>query len=248
MTKAPIKRKKGRPPRHPSDVFKTKVWFRGVHLQTGMTAYALEKYFDHKTFSKSHSGGVVRPRKWDRYKNGKMIPKDDESSSSLITKVDKEIPGTAYWFRHIIWEVLKKEKSDTDGVNFALKLLDPAIQKLLFENKDNSEKIRPERRPFDEIVVQKIISLGTIDALTASILLAQEAECISSAEMRSLALKIYYGVQPSIAKTPEMELIYPELFSYIDQVYAQWLFVHTNIRARAVIRWQGFRNECWGDK
>ena len=73
---------RGRHKRTQTDVLRTRVWFIAVSLTSGWSAYKLETRFaPDKT--KKVDGKIIRPRRWDRYREGKMVPPDRPGTNSF---------------------------------------------------------------------------------------------------------------------------------------------------------------------
>lgn len=228
--------RRGRPPKSPVDLFRAQVWFAAVSLISGKSAYALELEFHPKSISRGPTG-IRRPRLWDRYKNGKVVVGDD-----LVARVEAAYPGTADWFHAPLWQAFKPRARTQDAINAELLRLGADVTGLMFK----PEMVgRRERLPFNEAAAAALADLGTLEALAAAMLLVQEAEAIASEPLRSLALSVYRQLMIVIKDYPPLREIYPVLFDLLDSTFPEWIYPQMNLRMRAVVFWQGYRDACW---
>jgi hypothetical protein len=228
-------RGRGRPTRCPVDSIRTRVWFQTVSLHTGMNAYALEKCF-HPLQVRYVDGKSVRPRLWDRYRDGVMIPKDKLGVDNLIDRVEEQVPLTAWWFRHVLWRALQPKRlsqEDIDGMLFAFP---NDIKAVLF---DDLQAKFPKQKPFNQEIVTQLSHLGHLDSLAIAILMVRKSELIASIELRDLALSLYHEIQPALMQLDELKKCFPDLFSYIDDQYPPWIYPSPNERMRVVIFSEG---------
>lgn len=230
--------RRGRPPRHPIDALRTQFWFNLVSQCAQKSAYHLEKEFHPESFRRDEAW-LVRSRRWDRYRDGKMVPKDE-----LIDRVEGVYPGCADWFRAPFWEAFKAGHLSQDEVSRRLLALEPGIPDLLFKPADG----RPtrERLPVTMAVADQLVAEGSLQAMAAAILLIRESEAIASESLRSLAIEVYFRLTYEVSQSyPPLREIYPHLFDYLDSQCMSWTFPHTNQRLQVLILWQGYRDKCW---
>lgn len=230
--------KRGRPKKSPVDSLRVRVWFEAVRLVSGLpSAYAIEKTLHPESFHRE-AGWVSRPQRWDRYETGNMVPK-----SELVAYAESVYPGTADWLYHPLWKALLPHARTQDGLNAELRTLGEEVCALLFRS--SLQPGRPDRLPFTEETAGMLSHLGSLEALAAAILLVHESAAIASEPLRALALHAYRTMQPAIAAYPPLRRMYPDLFSYIDVQYPEWVFPSANHRLRTVVFWEGYRDSCW---
>lgn len=235
---------RGRPPTHPVDRLRTRLWFHVVKLRSGLpSAYAIEMKLDGDRVRK-RDADVSRPTKWDFYRDGDKVPSDKPSPRNAIEQAETTFPGTAHWFRSPIWPVLRRERLDPRSIELALRGLQPEVVEILFEPEPREHESLPRQRLFDADCETRLAMLGSFDSLVAAVLLVALSEEIASPELREAALRIYHEIQPAIKARPEAEPFYPELFSWIDQRCKHWAFISPNQRMDVVIFWQGIQEEA----
>lgn len=230
--------RRGRPARHPIDTLRTQFWFNLVSQCAQKSAYHLEKEFHPENFRRNEAW-LVRSRRWDRYREGKMVPKDE-----LIDRVEGVYPGVADWFRAPFWEAFKVGTLSQDEVSRRLLTLEPGIPDILFKSADG----RPtrERVPVTDAVADQLVADGSLQAMAAAILLVRESEAIASEPLRSLAIEVYFRLTYEVSQNyPPLREIYPLLFDYLDCQCMSWTFPHANQRLQVLIFWQGYRDRCW---
>lgn len=237
-------RGRGRPPTHPVDRVRTKLWFKAVKHASGLpSAYALEMTFDGDHVRKRETD-VARPRKWDGYEKGAVVPTDKPGPRNAVEQAEARFPGTARWFRSPLWAYLRREAFDARRIEDALRTLEPAVVAVLFEAEVREHESAPRQRPFNDSSVQQLLALGSFDALVAAVLLAGLSEVIASPELRKRALHVYVEIQAQLRQMSIMEVIYPELFSLIDSRCKHWVYLSPNQRMDVVIFWRGVQAEA----
>lgn len=182
---------------------------------------------------------VARPRKWDGYEKGAVVPTDKPGPRNAVEQAEARFPGTARWFRSPLWAYLRHEAFDARRIEDALRALHPEVVAVLFEAKPREHEHAPRQRPFDSDGVRQLLAIAGFDALVAAVLLAALAEVIASPQLRERALHLYVELQAPLREVPELAGIYPELFSLIDQRYKHWVYLSDNQRMDVVIFWQG---------
>ena len=231
-------RGRGRPPTHPVDRVRTKVWFNAVKISSGLpSAYALEMAFDGDRVRK-RAKDVARPRKWDRYAKGKSVPADKPDPRNAVEQAEAKFRGTARWFRIAMWRWLRGESLDAHEIDRALRSLGPEVVSILFEAPRCGETKEPRMREFYPESVRILSNVGGFDALVAAVLLVALSEVIASPQLRERALQLYAELQAPLRQTPELASVYPELFSLIDQRCKHWIYVTPNQRFEIIMPWQ----------
>ncbi|WP_146164457.1 hypothetical protein [Agitococcus lubricus] len=200
-----------------------------------MSAYALEKCF-HPLQVRCVDGKSVRPRLWDRYRDGVMIPKDKPSVDNLIDRVEEHVPFTAWWFRHVLWRVLQPKLLSQEEIDEMLFDFPDDIKAVLF---DDLQAQFPKQKPFKQEIVAQLSNFRHLDSLAIAILMVRRSELIGSLELRDLVLSLYYAIQPALMQLNELELCFPDLFSYIDSQYPPWIYPSPSERMRVVVFSEG---------
>jgi hypothetical protein len=198
------------------------------------SAYAIEMALDGDRIRKRQTD-VARPRRWDGYEKGATVPNDSPGARNAIEQGEAKFPGAARWFRSPLWPYLKGEHFDARAIEDALRTLEPAVASVLFEAEPREHERDPRQRPFDEQSVQRLLNIGSFDALVAAVLLAGLSEVIASPELRERALQLYVEIQAPLRHMAEMNGIFPELFPLIDSRCKHWVYLSSNQRMDVVI-------------
>ncbi|HLP98654.1 MAG TPA: hypothetical protein VK149_09435 [Sideroxyarcus sp.] len=236
-------RKRGRPPTHPVDRLRTRLWFHVVKLRSELQSPgAIELKVDGEHVRK-RDVDVLRPTKWGFYEKGEKVPDDKPGPRNAIEQAEATFPGAARWFRSPIWAVLRGEKLDRRALELALQGLQNEVVEILFELKPREHEPSIQLKPFDADCESRLSMLGSFDALAATVLLAALAEEIASPELRETSLRIYFDLQSPIMEQPETRPFYAELFSLIDLRCKHWAFPSQNQRLDVVIFWQGVQDK-----
>ena len=223
----------GRKKQTECDFLRGMTWFRAVSVRAGnASAYALEKHFDPLLFSQ-RDGKLTRSKKWDRYRDGKRLP-SDHSPSEIVARVDRELPGTAKWFRSPLWTALDGPFPDRYVIDNLLRSLDD-VRHLMFGMQKWSGSTQLNRLPADEAFFENLLQIVSVDTLAAILLMAREAEVIASPELRASALNAYLKYQSTVRDMPEFSDLAEKLFWHIDLKIKHWSMIHPNQRMEIVI-------------
>lgn len=156
---------RGRPRREWADALRAQVWVLAVEKASGLKADALEAKFRALPDEKSTSG------LWNKYGRGDSTPKP-----ALIDKVEFVYPGTAWWFYHPLWRLLRTEPvtfAELKELFFCLNAETKAL--LVFEDRRQQFFWRTQEDIADTGAQLLQLEQG-MDVLCAFILLVQEAE------------------------------------------------------------------------
>lgn len=228
-------RGRGRPPTHPVNRLRTRLWFHIVKLRSGLpSAYAIEMKLDGERVRK-RDVDVSRPTKWDFYRDGDKVPDDKPNPRNAIEQAEAWFPGTARWFRSAVWPVLRGEKCDRNFVEHALRQLQPEIVEILFESTPREHESQPRQKAFDAENWQRLAALGNFDSLVVAVLFVALSEDIASPELRGSALRLYFELQHKLKAQPELAPFYEELFSWIDIRCKHWVYLSPSQRMDVVI-------------
>lgn len=232
---------KGRPPTHPVDRLRTRLWFHVVKLRSGLpSAHAIEMKLDGERIRKRGSD-INRPKKWESYRDGKKVPSDVPGPRNAIDQAESWFTGTARWFRSPLWPVLRGEKQDRFSIEHALRQLQPEVVDILFEPEPREYETQSRSRSFDAECMERLFKLGSFDCLAASVLWVALSEEIASPGLRKTALHLYFELQALLKNQPEIQPFYPELFSCIDMRCKHWAYPLPNQRMDVVIFWHGYQ-------
>lgn len=226
---------KGRPPTHPVDRLRTRLWFHVIKLRSGLpSAYAIEMKLDGELVRKRDTD-IARPAKWDFYRDGEKVPADKPGPRNSINQAEAYFPGTARWFRSPIWPILRGDKRDRNFIEHALRQLQPEIVEILFESAPREYESHPRLKAFDAEIIQRLTDFGDFDCLAAAILFVALSEEIASPELRNSALLLYFELQSKLKTLRELAPFYEELFSWVDTRCKHWVYLSSNQRMDVVI-------------
>ena len=94
----------------------------------------------------------------------------------------------------------------------------------------------PDRyRKFDEEAAYHLAEIGTLEALTALILLLKKSELISSHELRAMVLNAYHHCHQWLRVVPEIAPMANELIHSIDLNCKHWIYPSLEWRMEVVI-------------
>ena len=125
---APAKR--GRPPRDPVDVLRTKVWFASLKAISRLpSAYAIETAVCFPN-SRGRPGSGPRPRKFAAYAKGQCVPQRKGDGSGIVDLAEAHFPGSAAVFDSPVWHLLNGELVDRAWIYSALRSL-PFVSRTL---------------------------------------------------------------------------------------------------------------------
>ncbi len=230
--------KPGRPPRNLIDVLRTQLWFHVLKLRSGLpSAYAIEKVLEPHLVRIS-ADGVNRPRKWDSYEHGARVPKRNHDPKDSVDLAERHFPGTARWFDNPIWDVLKGANLDRWALQRRLQILSPPVVDVLITT-EGSIKGQAGLVQLTDEHFDRLVALGSFDALAAIAILAKLSEETASHELRDMVLHCYARLQPILADAPETCVHYPELFTYVDQVCQYWVVLSPGKRMNMHLFWHG---------
>lgn len=238
--------KRGRPPRHPVDALRTRLWFHVVKLRSGLDSpHAIELALEPSRFRQT-SDGIRRPSKWEGYADGSRVPKRLRGKAYAIELADAAYPGTAAYFDSPVWPVLKREVTEARVVNDLLRSLDAQVVEVLVKEVDRGGGAEKIFGDFDEHSIAKLVDIGSFDALAAALLLVLKSELIGYPPLREAALDCYLQLQPKIAALPEIRLFAGELFRLIDTTCKHWVFPTTQSRLEVVIFTESIQDSSAG--
>lgn len=160
------RKRSGRPKRGAVDVLRAQVWFMAVENESGKTANALEMEFRGAT-----AGTRRLPGLWGKYARGEVSP-----GAGLIDTAESVYPGTAYWFYHPLWRLIRDAPTTFEELKpIFFELGEEARHLLVFE--EGMEEVF-WRKPADiGATFRALLDLESLeDSVAGILLLIQEAE------------------------------------------------------------------------
>lgn len=240
-----IEKRRGKPKATPARRLAARIWVHALFLATGIQSFDFASLERRLGLIKRRDGKLMRLRYVDRCWEGGMTLDGGADPHTLANRIEVNTPGTARWVRSPLWTVLDGTSIDTAQITQWMRSLEPEVASRLVTDDLKANRWR-ERLPFIAETSSKLLEVGSFDALVAAVLLVRESEVIASAELRNLAIALYHGLQPKVARIRELEPFYPELFGTIDGVCKAWVFPHPNQRLDIHIFWEGVRDNVWG--
>lgn len=169
----------------PVKELKVRYWYEGVRLRTGeQSAYGLEKRFEPP---KTNQDGEKQapPKKWPRYKRGKVIPSPD-----LVAAVEKAAPGSLKELNSPLWKILLIENMTIRRAERYIDLLEPKVRRAM--RKWRKSEIEGTQNNVWYNQGRTLVRAGSLDALAALVLMWEVYRHEGCDEdMRSLADLIY---------------------------------------------------------
>ena len=245
MPKIIAQPRRGRPSRSPVDVLRTQLWFHVLKLRSGLpSSYAIEKALEPHLVRVTEDK-IIRPRKWDAYERGSRVPKRKRDENDAVELAERNYPGTAQWFDSPIWEILKGGRPDQRALQNQLHMLPPEVAEILTDRHTSMTNGRPELVDLTPDHFERLITLGSFEALVATVLLVQLSDEIASPELRDMSLSCYARLQPILADTPEVCVHYPELFTYADKICQHWIMRSPGKRMKMHFFWH---SQAWANE
>ncbi|ABR91843.1 Hypothetical protein mma_0809 [Janthinobacterium sp. Marseille] len=209
MSVQSLKTKRGRPPKDMANRIRTLAWFRAVQKRSGKSSVELGREFHPKDYSYDGEKQKTSHR-WERYAAGTHSPVDD-TEISLIDIVEGKYPGTAYWFRHLIWTAMGQAITNTNEINIMLASLDASVVDICFVPQAARDKATLTRAPYDYGVPTKLSYLRSLDGLTAILLLVREAELVGNGRAHA---QLMFRISETLFFLKKI----PELFEVLEDV------------------------------
>lgn len=151
--------------------FRTIYWYEFLRQKTGLeSAYSLEKRFEPAAFKLGPNDQVLCHRnKWSSYRSGKRTPR-----RSLVERVERQAQGSAHQINHVLWDVLRLQKSALEHSAEWVSRLDLEIQKIAFGTASSASSPR-QRRPVARRMLNVLLTRPSLDALALATLLIRES-------------------------------------------------------------------------
>lgn len=205
--------KRGRPPRDPIDVLRTKIWFASLKAISGLpSAHAIEMAV-RPAHWRSSPDCSPRPRLFAAYAKGKRIPQRKGDMPGNVDLAESRFPGSAAAFDCPLWDLLGKKSADHEWIR-------RACARLLFTSEWPARAGRNPRRArqFCE-GTEAVLSdfLTRLEDLTLTLLFWRQYEAIDSTEQQQRSLDRYLMLQPKLEALPELAGdLASDLFHAID--------------------------------
>jgi len=213
--------KRGRPPRHPIDVLRTKIWFASLKKISKLpSGYAIEMAIC-PVRQAGKSDGNPRPRKFAAYAKGQRIPQRKGGKPGSVDLAEVRFPGSAAAFDSAIWHLLTCESVDREWIYSALRNLSWVSAALV-----GRQGVLRHPRQFHEGLAGLLSDLpACMETLAAALLFWRLAETIADAELRQQAIDSYLMLQPDLEALPELAGdLARELFQAIDTNFPHWVY------------------------
>ena len=201
-------------------ILRTQVWATAVSLHTGMNAYQLK--------------GTDLPGSWDRYLAGTRTV-EDFGPESIVKIVEMRYPGTAKWFRSVLWFALCSQMSEEMIVN-GFKSLDPVIPPRFLRRCQIEQEQQRLIVFWEDEHHDFLVKLGSIDALIATLLLIRQSEAIESPLLRHIAICICQSLKRSVDRIPEIQKHASSLYSIIGRAFP--IHEYVNVAHRHIWAWK----------
>ena len=226
---APAKR--GRPPRHPIDVLRTRVWFASLKAISGLpSAHAIEMAVCPPNVSDRSQEHSRPPRKFALYANGQRIPRRKGDVPGIVDLSEARFPRSAAAFDCPLWDLFGKKAIDHAWLN-------DTLSNLLFTSNwpvtSEGDLARPRQFSDDP---QSALSdfLAHLESLTFALLFWRLSDSINSLEMRQQAIDRYLMLQPRLERLPELAgSLADELFYAVDTNFPHTL--HSGFRRTKIV-------------
>lgn len=226
----PAPAKRGRPPRHPVDALRTRVWFASLKAISRLpSAYAIEMAVC-PAHPRGESDDSGRPRKFAAYANGQRVPQRKGGKPGIVDLAEARFPGSAAAFDCPLWDLLGKKPVDHARIH-------DALGRLLFTSEWPArvgEDPRCPRQLRDDPAAVLSDFLSHLERLTITLLFWRVSDTIGSIDLRQHAIDSYLMLQPGLEALPELTGdLASELFHAIDTNFPH--FVYSGYRRDKIV-------------
>lgn len=223
-----MKREVGRPNTDPAYRLATRAWFNAVSLASGgMTAAELEELFRPKQSSEARASGV-RSGLWGKYRDGRVCPKqipDYKGRTPIVERVEKRFKGTRIWLNMPFWLMLSKSQVSMDTLKEIYLLLPEYLTDLLVAERPPYSRTF-WRRPGDmEQVYERLVSVGTLDSITAVLALIKECETTQNQEMHERGLYYWALCANQLRADPVLSTLVDAMNLIIEDRYSRVSYI-----------------------
>lgn len=224
---------RGRPKSSELQRLRTRIWYRAVELRLGVSSsYSVERRLEPDKV-RAGPDGVVRPRKWDKYKSGERVPVDKGDNDNSVSVAEAEAPGSARWFRSPIWNALagRMQHSEVEAALWAHEDLRTVLFEQFWETKF-------ELTELDDAAVAAIERADGLDLLELAVCYLELSQTINSHDLRIKTIDLYFNNIRRLSEIPELDTNYGYLFDAIGNRYKQWLFVKSTRKLDVFFPWR----------
>lgn len=221
------RRKAGHPPKTLCDSFRGAAFYSATALEAHLefacevTPAFLNRLFPPKRAEVKGGGN------WYRYRDGQSLPGRGtykESDTDLVLAVGKRYPTVPGWLTKPLFVLADTRELTIPQIHALMLELATPVQELLITNWGNDMFSRKFGSP--ELVVDDLLSLGTLEALAGTISLIREAHLYQYVG----AYKIFYEGMLSLLHCLDKETVtapFAQEFSmYVTQVFKHmWVLI-----------------------
>lgn len=152
------------------DILRTGYWYDHLASQTGKrTPYAMGKNLQPETYRKNCDAIPFSHNLWPKYVRGAVIPSD-----ALLQHVERLVPGSLVYFKHIVFDVIDPATSSDHTSDVLLRRLHPDVQLVVFDKKSLKHGTFRRRKSLSRVLAL-LEHQDPLYALAATIILLREA-------------------------------------------------------------------------
>lgn len=159
---------------------RVQAWFRAVSLASKLTPRELEKQFGEPKSNEK----VKRSCVWDKYRRGEVVPRSGQrpdGALNLVDRVEAAYPGTAKWLNLALWRLLDGATLELSEIKKGYDNLPNVLRSAFVKPDQSASQNKFWRRSVDvKRVCEQLVCLGTIESLTALLLMLREAELVQN--------------------------------------------------------------------
>ena len=168
---------------------RVQAWFRAVALASGLTPRELEKKFSESDDSRK----VKRSCVWDKYRRGEVAPRSGlrpDGGLNLVDRVEAAYPGTARWLTLALWRLLDGATLEISEIKRGYENLPNSLRNAFVKTDQSLSQNKFWRRSVDtKRMCERLVCLGTIESLTALLLMLREAELVQNQNLHDMCMK-----------------------------------------------------------
>ena len=159
------------------DSLRVRIWFGWLQLVSGLTsAYALEKCLVPEGYARGRDGALSHRNRMSRYAQGRHVPRP-----ALVERAEVLFPGGRAFLEHPLWQILDPEKNVVSQAAGWISALDLDVQRLLRNARPKSAGQVGTRVRVTFTLLERLVRIGSLDALAAIALLLREASIDNNA-------------------------------------------------------------------
>jgi hypothetical protein len=202
-------------PKTDINILRTRIWYQAVQHSLGEhSAYAVEVRLSADLIRRV-DGKINRPRKWDKYRDGKMIPDIINTAKSSIVRAEAQAPGTAKWFFSPIWCALAGAQISVPDLDLYLRA-NPKIISSAYKLEPSVGVLLPK---LDYKKIAHLKGLSGLDLLEFIVILLAMGQISKSQTLTKISLDLYVSTTKDILKIPELSTAYRDFLNAIEDQY-----------------------------